>query len=43
MAVWLWSLTVADLRVRSNRGAEVWQPEGESETVRWFGVDVWRP
>ena len=28
---------------RSNRGAEVWWPEGESETVRGFDVDVWRP
>jgi hypothetical protein len=27
---------------RSNRGAEVWRPEGESETVRGFGMDVWR-
>ncbi len=36
-------MTAADLRVRSNRGAEVWRPEGESETVRGFGVDVWRP
>ena len=21
----------------------MWRPEGESETVRGFGVDVWRP
>jgi hypothetical protein len=28
---------------RSDRGVEVWRPEGERETVRWFGVDVWRP
>ena len=28
---------------RSNRGAEVWRPEGESEIVRGFGMDVWRP
>jgi hypothetical protein len=28
---------------RSNRGAEVWQPKGKSETVRWFDVDVWKP
>ena len=27
---------------RSNRGAEVWRLEGESETVRWFSVDVWK-
>ena len=28
---------------RSNRDAEVWHPEGKSETMRWFGMDVWRP
>ena len=41
--MWLWSSAAADPKVRSDRGTEVWRPEGEREIVRWFDVDVWRP
>ncbi len=32
--VWLWSSAAADPKVRSDRGTEVWQLEGERERDR---------
>ena len=37
--MWLWGSAATDLRVRSNRGAKMWRPEGERE--RPLGGSKW--